>query len=129
MIYGFAGKARTVDISKGHTTFCRATFIDAEQHRLFNELRNEYFLRGLGKPALARRLAHYAGELNAVHPFRDGNGRAIRIFLQQLAANAGHDLAYREADEESLMRTDTERLRTACGSKPSIARSCMKNTD
>ena len=106
MIYGFAGKARTVDISKGHTTFCRATFIDAEQHRLFNELRNEYFLRGLGKPALARRLAHYAGELNAVHTFRDGNGRAIRIFLQQLAASAGYDLAYRDADEESLMMAD-----------------------
>jgi cell filamentation protein len=107
VIFGFTGKARTVDISKGHTRFCRAAFIDAKQHRLFNELRNEYFPRGLGKPAPARRLAHCAGGLNAVHPFRDGNGRAIRIFLRQLAAIAGHDLAYREADEESLMRTDT----------------------
>ena len=43
---------------------------------------------------------------NAIHPFRDGNGRAIRIFLQQLAASAGYDLAYRDADEEGLMRAD-----------------------
>jgi len=48
--------------------------------------------------------ASCASDLNAIHPFRDG--RAIRIFLQQLAANAGYDLAYREADEESLMKAD-----------------------
>lgn len=38
--------------------------------------------------------------------FAMGNGRAIRIFLQQLAASAGYDLAYRDADEEGLMRAD-----------------------
>ena len=48
--------------------------------------------------------ASCASDLNAIHPFRDG--RAIRIFLQQLAANAGYDLAYRDADEESLMMAD-----------------------
>ena len=104
--FDFAGKVRTVDMSKGHTTFCRAAYIDASQRRLFGELRIECFLRGLGKPELARRLAYYASELNAIHPFRDGNGRAIRIFLQQLAASAGYDLAYRDADEEGLMRAD-----------------------
>ncbi|HBK60656.1 MAG TPA: hypothetical protein DDZ84_07685 [Firmicutes bacterium] len=76
-------------MSKGHTTFCRAAYIDAAQQRFFDELRSECFLRGLGRPALAGRLAHYASELSAIYPFRDGNGRAIRIFLQQLAPAQG----------------------------------------
>ena len=48
--------------------------------------------------------ASCASDLNAIHTFQDG--RAIRIFLQQLTANAGYDLAYRDADEESLMMAD-----------------------
>ncbi len=58
------------------------------------------------KPALVRSLAYCGSELNAIHPLRDGNGRAIRIFLQQSATNAGYDLAYRATDEERLMRGD-----------------------
>jgi len=64
-----------------------------------------------GPSTYPRATPHSAGQptlmpRNAIHPFRDGNGRAIRIFLQQLAANAGYDLAYRDADEEGLMRAD-----------------------
>lgn len=106
-IFDFAGRIRTVNISKGHTTFCLAVHIDAAQRRLFVELKNERFLRGLDKPELVRRLAY--------HPFRDGNGRAIRVFLQQLAANAGYDLAYREADKDSLLSADTEAFGGNCG--------------
>lgn len=31
-------------------------------------------------------------ELNAIHPFREGNGRTIRLFLFSLAEKAGYDL-------------------------------------
>jgi cell filamentation protein len=38
---------------------------------------------------MVERLAYYYGELNARHPFREGNGRTQRAFLRQLAAAAG----------------------------------------
>ena len=39
------------------------------------------------------RQAHYLGEVNALHPFREGNGRAQRVFFGQLARDAGFTLA------------------------------------
>ncbi|HTX07461.1 MAG TPA: Fic family protein [Solirubrobacteraceae bacterium] len=40
------------------------------------------------------RITHYHAELNAVHPFREGNGRTQRAFLAQLARDAGHHIAW-----------------------------------
>ena len=42
----------------------------------------------------------------ALHPFCEGNGRAIRIFIRQLANNAGFDLAFHEAETGELMKAD-----------------------
>ncbi|WP_222849281.1 Fic family protein [Trebonia kvetii] len=36
------------------------------------------------------RLAYYLGEVDAIHPFRDGNGRAQRAFFEQLASDDGY---------------------------------------
>lgn len=44
---------------------------------------------GLPRDAFVRRLACYLGEVNALHPFREGNGRAQRAFFGQLARDAG----------------------------------------
>jgi fido (protein-threonine AMPylation protein) len=35
------------------------------------------------------RLTYFLGEVNAIHPFREGNGRAQRAFFEQLAGEAG----------------------------------------
>ena len=45
-----------------------------------------------------RRLAYYLGEVNALHPFREGNGRAQRAFFRQLARDAGFTLAWQHLD-------------------------------
>lgn len=41
-----------------------------------------------------RRAAHYLGEIDALHPFREGNGRAQREFIRELAAEAGYEIAW-----------------------------------
>jgi cell filamentation protein len=38
----------------------------------------------------------------ALHPFREGNGRVQRIFISQLAENAGHNLDYSALDQAAL---------------------------
>ena len=40
----------------------------------------------------SKELAEIVGELNAVHPFLDGNGRAIRVFAQKLCKAVGFRL-------------------------------------
>ena len=56
------------------------------------------FLRGLGVAEFARQAGGIIGDVNYVHPFREGNGRAQAQYLKQLAAQAGHDLDLRRID-------------------------------
>ena len=83
-IYDWAGEARTVDIAKGNL-FCRYFAIDSEAKRIFTELKREKYLQNLNIADFAKRLAYYFAEINALHPFREGNGRTQREFIRQLA--------------------------------------------
>lgn len=43
------------------------------------------------------------GEINAIHPFREGNGRAQRIFISQLAKEAGFELTFSKSTQEEMI--------------------------
>jgi cell filamentation protein len=96
-IYDWAGQIRTVAIAKG-AMFCLPQYIQSSADAIFDELRDEGFLRGLDRDAFTVRLAHYLAEVNALHPFREGNGRAQRAFFGQLAHDAGYTLTWQHLD-------------------------------
>ena len=54
------------------------------------QLGDEQHLRGLDREPFIDRLAHYLAEINAIHAFREGNGRTQRAFIGQLAQDAGY---------------------------------------
>jgi cell filamentation protein len=58
----------------------------------FAALRAEDEIRGLDAAPMAKRMAYYYGELDAIHAFRDGNSRTLRAFTSDLAQAAGHRL-------------------------------------
>jgi cell filamentation protein len=62
-------------------------------------LAREDFLRGLDRPEFVDQLTHYTSELNAIHPFREGNGRTQRVFLELLARDAGYHLDWSRTTE------------------------------
>lgn len=116
-IYDWAGQVRTVAIAKG-SVFCLPQFIEQSMAEISGQLREERFLRDLGRDTFVDRLAYYLGEVNAVHPFRDGNGRAQRALFEQLAAGAGYVLGWQELDAErniavsdAIMRGDPDPMR------------------
>ena len=74
-IYDWAGELRTVNISK-ENPFCNYIYVEVEAERIFSELRKENYLIGVPKLNICDKLAYYLGEINALHPFREGNGRA-----------------------------------------------------
>lgn len=92
-IYDWAGEIRTVDIAKGNL-FCRAFAIHSEAERIFGELKSEKYLKDLAASDISARLAYYLAEINALHPFREGNGRTQREFIRQLAYQNGYFLSY-----------------------------------
>jgi cell filamentation protein len=98
-IYDWAGKIRTVAIAKG-SPFCLPQHIESAAADLFRGLRGENLLRGLDRDAFIDRLTHYFGEVNAIHPFREGNGRMQRAFFEQLAGEAGFALHWQHLDAD-----------------------------
>ena len=60
---------------------------------LFGRLGASHFFKGLSTTEFARQSAHFLAELNAIHPFREGNGRTQLTYLTLLSAHAGHPLA------------------------------------
>lgn len=107
-IYDFAGKLRTVNIMKpdSEAPFAYADCIPMEARRIFDELRAKNYLAGLGKNDFAQELAGLAAELNALHPFREGNGRTIRLFLILLAQHAGYVLNFGLARYDEILMAD-----------------------
>lgn len=101
-IYDWAGKIRTVDISRGNSRFANVRFIESAASDIFNKLARENWLRGLDADALSKRLAHYLSEINALHPFREGNGRIQRIFISQLSQSAGYQIDYSDLEQEQI---------------------------
>ncbi len=101
-IYDWAGKLRTVDISRGQSRFANVRFIESSARTLFSKLARENWLRKLDVDSLSERLAHYLSEINALHPFREGNGRVQRIFIFQLTQMAGYQLNYSDLEQEQI---------------------------
>ncbi len=90
-VYEWAGEYRTVRISKGGSMFCYPEHIAGEMRGLFNRSRAALSARS-DRRAFATKAAHFLAELNAIHPFREGNGRTQLTYLTLLAEKAGHPL-------------------------------------
>ena len=106
-IYGWAGRIRGGKFfSKGNTVFCVADMIPTYAENIFGKMRGEKWLRGLGKEDFISRLAYYMGEINALHPFREGNGRTQRIFFAELAHRAKYELDFSQIKPDELLEAD-----------------------
>lgn len=91
-VFHWAGKPRTVSLTKGGTFFGPPDHVDTEMQKRFELIARESKLKGMRRAEFAKRAAEHIGEINAIHPFREGNGRAQRQFLKLLAQQAGHKL-------------------------------------
>ena len=103
-IYPFAGKIRDGYLQKGQQDFTMGYRIE----KLFTQLKNEQFLKKTEPAKIAGRLAYYMGEINAIHPFREGNGRTQRIFIAQLAKEAGFELTFSKATQKEMINASIQ---------------------
>lgn len=102
-VYEWAGEFRTVRISKDRSAFCYPEYIEQEMQTLFDGLKHEHYLCELPSDEFANKAAHFLSTLNAIHPFREGNGRTQTSFLLLLADNAGHPLDLAKLVPERFM--------------------------
>ena len=92
-IYDFAGKLRTVNIAKGNFRFAPVMYLEAAIQNIdrmpqstFDEIIEKYV------------------EMNAAHPFREGNGRSTRIWLDCiLKKELGQVIDWSQVDKEDYL--------------------------
>lgn len=106
-IYAWAGRERTVDIAKSNM-FCNVMFLASQAAEIFEKLKQEHCLKDLPREKFIERAAYYFGEINALHPFREGNGRTQREFFRELALNAGYKIDYSNVTEEEMITVSRE---------------------
>lgn len=102
-IYPFAGKYRTEQIGKSNTWFYPPNIIDDSVKKLLNKLKDEKNLRNLHRTDFVDRLSYYMAELNAIHPFREGNGRTVREFIRQLALFNSYELDWSLCEKDNIL--------------------------
>lgn len=98
-IYAWAGEIRAVEIAKG-TSFCPVRNLDGYAAEVFGRLRGAAYLSGLNRGTFVDGLTDFFGDVNALHPFREGNGRTQRAFFGQLARDAGFRIAWEHLDRQ-----------------------------
>ncbi len=101
-VYDWAGELRTVDISRGASRFANFGLIESYLGAQLQGLTTENFLWGMEPDRFVARLAFYMSEINAAHPFREGNGRAQRLFCAQLAEQAGYFIDFETVDQPRM---------------------------
>jgi cell filamentation protein len=90
-LFDWAGEFRTVNISRsGQMPFAFWQQIAPCVSKLASDLARERYLEHLNMADFCKRAAFHMGELNAIHPFREGNGRTQREFIGQLAVHNGY---------------------------------------
>ena len=102
-VYAWAGDARRIRIGKGGNWFCYPEHIGRFMDQIFADLAARDHLTKLAPGAFAVEAAHVLAEINAVHPFREGNGRTQLTFLTLLAEQAGHTVRVEALDPERVM--------------------------
>lgn len=123
-IYDWAGNVRIVDIAKGNM-FCNAKFIDSQAEEIFLKLKEEKHLSGFSEEDFIKRLAYYFSEINALHPFREGNGRAQREFIRLLALKNGYVIKFDRISEDEMIRASQESFLCDYGCMEKLFSKCV----
>jgi cell filamentation protein len=119
-VYPWAGQFRTVNISKGGAMFAAAPFVDSALESILRKLPGESYLAGADLESFARRAAFYLGEINSVHPLREGNGRAQREFIRELGVGAGFPIDWSKTDRDRMIAASRESLQTGSSSRLAV---------
>ncbi|MCK0746112.1 Fic family protein [Chromohalobacter nigrandesensis] len=105
-LYPWAGEIRTIDIAKGETRFCNVQRIEPEAYKLFTRLRHETYFTNLPRQQLVSAVAELYGDLNVIHPFREGNGRAQRLLFEHLIINNGYEISWEGIQREEWLHAN-----------------------
>ncbi|MDR0991779.1 MAG: Fic family protein [Ruminococcus sp.] len=107
-LFDWAGKIRTINITKSSVFTLSHVIEPYAENMIFSKLRKDRFLTAVDPHELSQKLTYYFSELNVLHPFREGNGRTQRIFIEYLAKVAGYSVDFDLISEDSMIEISTD---------------------
>ena len=110
-IYEWAGQVRAVTLGKGTTQFCLPQHLESLAATIFSGLASEDLLMDLIMEQFADAAANLLAVLNALHPFREGNGRVQRAFLELLSDQAGHPIVWPPIGPDRMIQASIDAMR------------------
>ena len=120
-IYSFAGEIKDENISKGGIPFCRPEYVAIRMKETLADLRKK-IIKVTTKEEYIKLLAYFYGEINAIHPFREGNGRTLREYLRQLVEVLNNYLPLPAYELDYSAVTEQMRYNLIQGSKDSASK-------
>lgn len=113
----WAGELRDIDLAKENSYFANHMHIVSAARPIFEKLAGEGYLKGLDADQFSERAAYYLGEINVLHPFREGNGRAQREFINHLAYNNGYFIERTNVSQADMLQASIESFRQGDNTK------------
>jgi cell filamentation protein len=115
-VYDWAGKDRyeagiSAEFGKGTTLFTHYSKLPEVARLLFDALKDEDYFKGKDQMSFAKSAASFMNGLNILHPFREGNGRVQRIYMEYLAKEAGYTLSFKEITEREMIKASIDGAR------------------
>ena len=115
-IYPFAGEYRKCSLQKDDHVFCNPNQIESLLIETLSRMNKDFKEDIYSIPEFAFKLAKYYYELIYIHPFREGNGRAIRVFIRDFVVEKSKnkscgelDLDYTRVDGQNLLLGTAQR--------------------
>jgi cell filamentation protein len=102
-VYRWAGRYRTVRTGKDGNWFCYPEHIPRVIGIAFAKLRGISFRPGCESASFVTAAADFLAELNAIHPFREGNGRSQLSLMHLVAIRAGHTLRFERIKRDTFL--------------------------
>lgn len=105
-IYGWAGKTRTMNISKTEpyqswkSRFANVDRLKDAGRIIAGDVQAMNYLKGMEKPDVVKGLTAVFAKMNYMHPFPEGNGRTTQTMMKLLAREAGYDLAFSKVSRQ-----------------------------
>jgi len=103
-VYEWAGEIRVTELSKGGQQFLLRRFIESGVADVARRIAEAKSFKGLSLPGFAREAGRVIGDINYIHPFREGNGRTQLQILRQLAEVAGWSFVVRRIDPAAWLQ-------------------------
>lgn len=102
-VYDWAGQYRTVRTSKGGNPFCYPENIRSQMDELFRGHRGGEHFADRTREDFIKEITRFLGELNAIHPFREGNGRSQLAFVGLIGVTYGHLFDFERIDRTTFL--------------------------